>query len=234
MRNQKGATAAAEFEGAGSFACLRRADKDADGGALRVDSAQAFLCERSRWRWGTRVRRCRRRCVTRCRLVTRRGQPASCPVMDKFGTIIDAWLALDRQRPAKQRHTAQRIWEPAVRGLAGSSSNQGGPHSLAQTGPRSRANLHRGGRFHHGDVTGKRISQAEKTSAYVPPFVPLTGTNDKPLPQACGKTRLAEGAVRATEREGFEPSKGLLLYAISSRVPSATRTPLQESASASH
>lgn len=33
---------------------------------------------------------------------------------------------------------------------------------------------------------------------------------------------------KKAEREGFEPSKELPLYAISSRVPSATRTPLRE------
>lgn len=41
----------------------------------------------------------------------RRAQPVSCPVMDKFASIVDAWLEQDRQRPAKQRHTAQRIYE---------------------------------------------------------------------------------------------------------------------------
>ncbi len=41
----------------------------------------------------------------------RRSQPASCPVMDQFAPIVDAWLQQDRQRPPKQRHTAQRIYE---------------------------------------------------------------------------------------------------------------------------
>ena len=41
----------------------------------------------------------------------RRVVPAACPVMDKFGSIVDAWLQQDRQRPRKQRHTAQRIYE---------------------------------------------------------------------------------------------------------------------------
>lgn len=41
----------------------------------------------------------------------RRTVPAACPVMDKFGSIVDAWLQQDRQRPRKQRHTAQRIYE---------------------------------------------------------------------------------------------------------------------------
>jgi len=54
----------------------------------------------------------------------RRAQPAACPVMGKFGAIVDAWLAMDRQRPVKQRHTAQRIWERLREeyGFAGSSS----------------------------------------------------------------------------------------------------------------
>jgi DNA-binding CsgD family transcriptional regulator len=41
----------------------------------------------------------------------RRALPVPCPVMDKFASIVDAWLEQDRQRPAKQRHTAQRIFE---------------------------------------------------------------------------------------------------------------------------
>ena len=41
----------------------------------------------------------------------RRTQAAACPVMDKFAAIVDAWLEQDRQRPPKQRHTAQRIYE---------------------------------------------------------------------------------------------------------------------------
>jgi len=41
----------------------------------------------------------------------RRAQPVPCPVMDKFASIVDAWLEQDRQRPPKQRHTAQRVFE---------------------------------------------------------------------------------------------------------------------------
>lgn len=41
----------------------------------------------------------------------RRRAPAACPVMDKFAWVVDAWLEQDRQRPRKQRHTAQRIYE---------------------------------------------------------------------------------------------------------------------------
>lgn len=41
----------------------------------------------------------------------RRSEPAACPVMDPVSSIVDAWLEQDRQRPPKQRHTAQRIYE---------------------------------------------------------------------------------------------------------------------------
>jgi len=41
----------------------------------------------------------------------RRAVPAACPVMDKFASIVEAWREQDQQRPAKQRHTAQRIYE---------------------------------------------------------------------------------------------------------------------------
>jgi len=41
----------------------------------------------------------------------RRAVPVACPVMDKFASIVDAWREQDQQRPAKQRHTAQRIFE---------------------------------------------------------------------------------------------------------------------------
>ncbi len=40
-----------------------------------------------------------------------RCQPVASPVMDKVARIVDAWLEQDRQRPPKQRHTAQRIYE---------------------------------------------------------------------------------------------------------------------------
>lgn len=41
----------------------------------------------------------------------RRSQPANRPVMGPFSAIVEAWLEQDRQRPRKQRHTAQRIYE---------------------------------------------------------------------------------------------------------------------------
>ena len=40
-----------------------------------------------------------------------RRQAVASPVMDKVAVIVDAWLEQDRQRPPKQRHTAQRIYE---------------------------------------------------------------------------------------------------------------------------
>lgn len=54
----------------------------------------------------------------------RRRAPATCPVMDKVAGIVEAWLEQDRQRPPKQRHTAQRIFERLREeyGFAGSSS----------------------------------------------------------------------------------------------------------------
>lgn len=40
-----------------------------------------------------------------------RRHPVSSPVMDPVAKLIAAWLAQDRKRPSKQRHTAQRIYE---------------------------------------------------------------------------------------------------------------------------
>ena len=40
-----------------------------------------------------------------------RGQPVVLPVMGAVAGLVDAWREQDRQRPAKQRHTAQRIYE---------------------------------------------------------------------------------------------------------------------------
>jgi len=41
----------------------------------------------------------------------RRRQPASSPVMDPVAQLIAAWLDQDKTRHAKQRHTAQRMYE---------------------------------------------------------------------------------------------------------------------------
>jgi transposase len=41
----------------------------------------------------------------------RRREPASCPVMDRYASIVDAWLEQDRTEPVKQRHTARRVYE---------------------------------------------------------------------------------------------------------------------------
>lgn len=50
-----------------------------------------------------------------------RAQPPRKPKLDPFIPIIDAMLAGDRSAPAKQRHTAKRIWErlKAEHGFAG-------------------------------------------------------------------------------------------------------------------
>jgi len=41
----------------------------------------------------------------------RREQPAASPVMEPMAKIVDAWLEQDHDRPPKQRHTAQRVYE---------------------------------------------------------------------------------------------------------------------------
>ena len=40
----------------------------------------------------------------------RRQGPRPCPVLDAVKGIIDRWLEEDLERPAKQRHTARRIY----------------------------------------------------------------------------------------------------------------------------
>jgi len=54
----------------------------------------------------------------------RRSKPVNCPVMDRFAGIVDAWLEEDLQRPRKQRHTAQRVYERLhdEHGFTGSAS----------------------------------------------------------------------------------------------------------------
>jgi transposase len=42
--------------------------------------------------------------------VYHRSAARKCPVMDPFREIVDNWLLEDRQQPAKQRHTAHRIY----------------------------------------------------------------------------------------------------------------------------
>jgi len=53
-----------------------------------------------------------------------REQPVPSPVMGKVAAIVDAWREQDQQRPTKQRHTAQRIYERLrdEYGFTGSSS----------------------------------------------------------------------------------------------------------------
>jgi transposase len=41
----------------------------------------------------------------------RRDQPVKRPKLDAWVGVIDAILEDDKQRPAKQRHTAKRVWE---------------------------------------------------------------------------------------------------------------------------
>jgi transposase len=41
----------------------------------------------------------------------RRSEPRERPAIERYRTIIDAWLEEDQSRPRKQRHTAQRIYE---------------------------------------------------------------------------------------------------------------------------
>ena len=40
-----------------------------------------------------------------------RRHPVALPVMDPVAGFVEAWLEQDEKRPAKQRHTAQRIYE---------------------------------------------------------------------------------------------------------------------------
>jgi len=40
-----------------------------------------------------------------------RQQPAKRPMLDPWVGVIDAMLEEDQTRPAKQRHTAKRVWE---------------------------------------------------------------------------------------------------------------------------
>jgi len=55
----------------------------------------------------------------------RRSQPRLRPAIERYRTIIDAWLEEDQSRPRKQRHTAQRIYERLrhEHGYAGSASS---------------------------------------------------------------------------------------------------------------
>ena len=41
----------------------------------------------------------------------RREQPAKRPKLDAWVGVIDAILEEDKTRPAKQRHTAKRVWD---------------------------------------------------------------------------------------------------------------------------
>ena len=41
-------------------------------------------------------------------------KPRACPVMDRHRALIQQWLEADKMAPAKQRHTAQRVYERLV------------------------------------------------------------------------------------------------------------------------
>jgi transposase len=63
-----------------------------------------------------REKGCSREAVKRALLdpspsVYHMSEARKCPVMDPFREVIDNWLLEDRHRPAKQRHTAHRIYE---------------------------------------------------------------------------------------------------------------------------
>ena len=44
----------------------------------------------------------------------RREKEPACPVMDPVAGIVEGWLQADREQPAKQRHTAHRVWQRLV------------------------------------------------------------------------------------------------------------------------
>ena len=44
----------------------------------------------------------------------RREKEPACPVMDPVAGIVEGWLRADREQPAKQRHTAHRVWRRLV------------------------------------------------------------------------------------------------------------------------
>lgn len=54
----------------------------------------------------------------------RRKEPRDAPVMRPVAGIVESWLAHDRQRPGKQRHTARRIYDRLVEehGFCGAES----------------------------------------------------------------------------------------------------------------
>jgi len=58
----------------------------------------------------------------------RRSEPRERPAIERYRTIIDAWLEEDQSRPRKQRHTAQRIYER----LRDDHEYTGSPSALSQ------------------------------------------------------------------------------------------------------
>mgnify|MGYP002399790561 CR=1 FL=1 len=55
-------------------------------------------------------------------------EPRPCPVMDSYRQVIEGWLAEDEKAPAKQRHTARRIYQR----LAGEHQFQGAESTVRQ------------------------------------------------------------------------------------------------------
>ena len=74
--------------------------------------------------WGIRARRWPRRSPA-VPPGYRLSEPRLRPAIERYRTIIDAWLEQDQSRPRKQRHTAQRIYERLrdEHGMPGSASS---------------------------------------------------------------------------------------------------------------
>lgn len=64
--------------------------------------------------------------------------PRTCPVMDPFRDIIRGWLAEDEHAPAKQRHTAKRIFDRLVGEYIFSGTESTVRHFVAQLRPTMR------------------------------------------------------------------------------------------------
>jgi transposase len=73
-----------------------------------------------------------------------RRQPVSSPVMDPVAKLIEAWLDQDKTRHAKQRHTAQRMYE-RLRDEYGFGAEHGLPAVISNAVPVHRADRHGGG-----------------------------------------------------------------------------------------
>jgi transposase len=87
---------------------------------IKVDEKEVLrrkvLVDRLSIREVARQNGCSRDTVKRALLdpsasVYRMSEARKCPVMDPFREVIDNWLREDRDQPAKQRHTAHRIYD---------------------------------------------------------------------------------------------------------------------------